>query len=59
MKQIIEMLKVIIKSSSPYIRKEIIRAVADLKKKAAQTENPFDDLIVLIIEAILNLPGEE
>uniref|UniRef100_A0A6M3JIA7 Uncharacterized protein n=1 Tax=viral metagenome TaxID=1070528 RepID=A0A6M3JIA7_9ZZZZ len=40
---------------SPQIRESIVNFVIDLEKKAAQTDNPIDDVAVQILKLILGI----
>ena len=50
-KLIMKMLPVIISQATPEIKNAIQAIINDLKKKAAATPNPFDDMLVSVIEA--------
>jgi len=54
-KLLVPILYQIIKHISPEIKKTIKGLLAELKAKAKLTENPWDDLLVELLEAILNV----
>jgi len=45
----------ILKSLSGDIRNILVNAVIEMGKKAAETENPYDDILVTFLKAILNI----
>lgn len=54
-KIIIKFLPMIVAQLTPAIKDMIKGAVAEMRKKADTTPNPYDDMIVDIIEEIMNI----
>lgn len=53
-KILIPLLIQVINKASPEVRQLIKEQVIALEKKAEATKSPYDDIIVMIIKAILN-----
>ena len=45
----------IMKVVSPQLREELVRFIANFEAHAKKTENEWDDVIVLVLKAILNI----
>ncbi len=54
-KIIFSILKTAVKAISPQLRTQITGLYASLKKAADSTENQFDDLLVAILGALLDI----
>lgn len=57
-KQMYEMLGFMLASATPAIVERIREAVAKMAVDAEQTENPWDDMLALMLRMIIGSPGE-
>lgn len=48
-------LDLILKNLTPDIKKAIVAMVLDLEKAAAATKNPYDDMLIKLLKAILGI----
>lgn len=51
---LVSVVQAILRVVSPEIRDYLCNMVRDLKKKAAQTDNPFDDMLVGVLAELLD-----
>ena len=58
-KLIEKLLPLFLSRISNELREAIIRAVLDLEKRAKKTSNKFDDFLVDVLKAILDIPEME
>ena len=49
------LLNVILKVASKALKVELKKHLAMLKEKASKTDNPYDDMLVMILEQLLEL----
>jgi len=52
---IAEIIKKVIGLISPELRGILVSAIDQLDKKAKETSNPYDDIIVMILKALLSI----
>lgn len=52
---ILRLISLIVGSASPELRKLIKEWVLELEKRAKETPNPFDDVLVGLIKIVLNV----
>lgn len=57
-KQMFELLLMMVTAASPEIREAIREAVAKLAVDARKTENPWDDMLAMVLGIIIGRPGE-
>ena len=48
-------LDLILKNLTPDIKKAVVAMVLDLEKAAAATKNPYDDMLIKLLKAILGI----
>ena len=58
-KLIEKLLPLFLSRISNELREAIIKAVLDLEKRAKKTSNKFDDFLVAVLKAILDIPEME
>lgn len=57
-KQMFELLMVMLTSASPEIVEELRAAIQKMKVAARETENPWDDMLAMLLGIIMGRPGE-
>lgn len=57
-RQMYEMLGMMLASATPAIVESIRKAIAKMAVDAEQTENPWDDMLALMLRMIIGSPGE-
>ncbi|KKN33024.1 hypothetical protein LCGC14_0807930 [marine sediment metagenome] len=50
---IVKIISIIISNVSPELKNKLKISIQDLKAKAKETKNPFDDLLMEFVEAVL------
>lgn len=55
-KWIWKLISLILIQASPQIRQQLCQLLTDLAKKAAETDNAWDDVLVGLLQTILNCP---
>lgn len=52
---ILRILPTLIDNISPAVRQIIIQIIQDLEKKAKETKNPYDDMLIELLKAVFNV----
>ena len=52
---IIKLAGMIVSVISPQLREELVRFIANFEAHAKKTDNDWDDVIVIVLKAILNI----
>ena len=55
---ILRLITLIVGSASPELRQLIKEWVLELEKRAKETPNPFDDVLVGLIKIVLNIKND-
>jgi len=56
---ILRLITLVVNSASPELRKIIKEWVLELEKRAKETPNPFDDVLVGLIKIVLNIKNDD
>ncbi len=56
---ILRLITLVVGSASPELRKIIKEWVLELEKRAKETPNPFDDVLVGLIKIVLNVKNDD
>ncbi len=55
---IFKIIQLAVRAITPELRNRLVGALADLKKQAAATESPWDDLLIQILITMLDADEE-
>jgi len=57
-KWVLKIIKLVIEQASPEIRKTVCNALDQAAEKAKETKNPWDDVLIGLIQTIVNCPDK-
>lgn len=55
---IVDLIKIVMKAASPEIVASMRSLVQEMKTRATQTENPWDDILAGLLEMSVGKPGD-